>query len=204
MLPLKRIRLGGRKGRAQVPGEETGEASTSGDRDDGPSTEDGTGAAVSEPEYMSKPELLIPERARCQTEITSKKRALEVLSELIAEGQEALTPRMVFNCLVSREKLGSTGLGHGVAIPHGRMPEVSSALGAALTLKGGVDFDSPDGEPVDLVVGLIVPEASTDEHLHILASLAEAFSDSESTRAIREAATPEELTSLLQGFLSKS
>ena len=204
MLPLKRIRLGGRKGLAPIAREDTPEAPTSGSRADVLSQDDGTRAAVSDPKIMNKPELLIPGRARCQAEITSKKKALEVLSELIAEGHEELTPRHVLNCLVSREKLGSTGLGHGVAIPHGRMPEVHSAVGAALTLKGGVDFDAPDGEPVDLVVGLIVPEESTDEHLHILANLAEAFSDPESTRAMREATTAEELSSLLSGFLAKT
>lgn len=204
MLPLKRIRLGGRKGRVPAPREEPAEVSTSGSRKDVLSGDDGKRTAVSDPDTMNKPELLIPDRARCQAEITSKKKALEVLSELIAEGHEELTPRLVLNCLVSREKLGSTGLGHGVAIPHGRMPEVSSAVGAALTLKGGVDFDAPDGEPVDLIVGLIVPEESTDEHLHILAKLAEVFSEPESTRAMRAAATPEELSGLLRGFLTKT
>ncbi|HSS65659.1 MAG TPA: PTS sugar transporter subunit IIA [Gammaproteobacteria bacterium] len=153
---------------------------------------------------MSKTPLLIPNRARCHADITSKKRALEVLSELISGGHDDLTPRDVLNCLVSREKLGSTGLGHGVAIPHGRMIHVHSAVGAALTLRNGVDFDAPDGQPVDLIVGLIVPEESADEHLHILANLAEAFSDPESVRAVREATTPEELSSLLGGFLAKA
>ena len=204
MLPLKRIRFGRGRARAQASGEESGETSVSGPRADALSGEDAERAAVSNPEIMNKPELVIPGRARCQAEITSKKRALEVLSELIAEGHEELTPRLVLNCLVSREKLGSTGLGHGVAIPHGRMPEVSSPVGAALTLKDGVDFDAPDGEPVDLIVGLIVPAESTDEHLHILANLAEVFSEPASTGAMRKAATPEELSGLLHGFLSKS
>ncbi len=203
MLPLKRIRLSGRKGRALILGEDPGEASRSGPPADAPSKDEGTRAAVSDPKIMSKTELLIPARAQCQADITSKKRALEVLSELIAEGQEEVTARDVLNCLVSREKLGSTGLGKGVAIPHGRMPRVDSALGAVLTLKSGVDFDAPDSEPVDLIVALIVPEASTDEHLHILANLAEAFSDPESVRSVRAATTPEELSSLLCGFLAK-
>ena len=151
---------------------------------------------------MGKMKLLDPSRVRCHADITSKKRALELLSELIAETHTELTPRDVLNCLVSREKLGSTGLGHGVAIPHGRMAEVDSAVGAALTLKSGVDFDAPDSEPVDLVVALIVPEESTDEHLHILAKLAEAFSDSEKARTVRESATPEDLSAVLSGFLA--
>lgn len=203
MLPLKRIMLGGRS-RAPVLDGEPGEAPAPGSGASAASNKQGTPAAGLDPNTMGESELLIPARARCQVEIASKKRTLELLSELIAEGSEELTARDVLNCLVSREKLGSTGLGHGVAIPHGRMPQVRSALGAALTLKGGVDFDAPDGEPVDLVVGLIVPEESTEEHLHILARLAEVFSDSEAVRSVREAATPEELSTLLSGFLAKT
>ena len=202
-MSLKRIRLGRGKGRALVLGEEPGASPASGSTAKDASTDEGTPAADSVPTSMSQSELLVPERARCQADITSKKRALELLSDLIAEGHDEITPRDVLNCLVSREKLGSTGLGHGVAIPHGRLPQVKSALGAALTLQSGVDFDAPDGEPVDLVVGLIVPEESTDEHLHILANLAQAFSDPDSVRAVREAATPEELSQLLAGFLAK-
>ena len=202
-MSLKRLKLGRGKGRALVLGEEPGESPASGAGAKSASTDDGTPAADSVPTAMSDPELLVPARARCQADITSKKRALELLSELIAAGHEEITPRDVLNCLVSREKLGSTGLGHGVAIPHGRLPQVKSALGAALTLQSGVDFDAPDNEPVDLVVGLIVPEESTDEHLHILANLAQAFSDPESVRAVREATTPEELSRLLAGFLAK-
>jgi len=202
-MSLKRIKLGRDKGRAPVLGEEPGESPASGSGTEGASTDDGTPAADSVPTTMTESELLVPERARCQADITSKKRALELLSELIAAGQEEITPRDVLNCFVSREKLGSTGLGHGVAIPHGRLPQVKTALGAVLTLQSGVDFDAPDGEPVDLVVGLIVPAESTDEHLHILANIAQAFSDPESVRAVREAVAPEALSQLLAGFLAK-
>lgn len=204
MLPLRRIRLGGGKGRALILGEEPEKASRSGSRVAAPLKDDGTRTAVSDPNTMSQPEFLCAARARCQADITSKKRALEVLSELIADSHDALTPRDVLNCLVSREKLGSTGLGHGIAIPHGRMPQARAALGAALTLMNGVDFDAPDGEPVDLLVGLVVPEESTDEHLHILANLAEVFSNPESVSALRSAETPEELSALLGEFLAKT
>jgi PTS system nitrogen regulatory IIA component len=146
---------------------------------------------------MTNPELLIPERVRCQVDITSKKRTLEVLSELIASGDGTLAAADVLNCLISREKLSSTGLGHGVAIPHARMADVTFPIAAALTLHAGVDFDAPDGEPVDLVVGLIVPAESTEEHLNILATLAESFSDPSKVRALREAATPESVYKLL-------
>lgn len=187
-----------------MPGEDPGNARTPGLKEDVPLNDDGTRAADAKVTIMNKAELLVPARALCQQDIASKKRALEILSELIAESDEELIARDIFNCLVAREKLGSTGLGHGVAIPHGRMPEIGSAVAAAITLKAGVDFDAPDGEPVDLVVGLIVPEESTDEHLHILARLAQAFSDSDAVRSVREAPSPEQLSKLLSGFLEKT
>ncbi len=146
---------------------------------------------------MTNADLLAPERCRCQVPVTSKKRALELLSELISFRSEALTAQEVFNCLVAREKLGSTGLGHGVAIPHGRLPDVDSAVGAVITLETGVDFDAPDREPVDLIVGLIVPEESTDEHLQILSKLAESFSDESRVVSIRAATSPERICQLL-------
>ena len=146
---------------------------------------------------MDNADLLSPERVRCQVDISSKKRALELLSELISSSSDSLNSQDVFNCLVAREKLGSTGLGHGVAIPHGRMADVKDAVGAVLTLQSGVDFDAPDRKSVDLIVGLIVPEESTDEHLHILSRLAECFSEPEKVKAIRQASTPEQLCQLL-------
>lgn len=146
---------------------------------------------------MNEADLLVPGRVRCHVEISSKKRALELLSELISSKSDAITPQKVFDCLVAREKLGSTGLGHGVAIPHGRMPDVEIAVGAVLTLQTGVDFDAPDRQAVDLIVGLIVPEESTDEHLHILSRLAEAFSDKEKVSAVRAATTPDDICQLL-------
>jgi len=146
---------------------------------------------------MDITELLVPERVRCREDISSKKRALELLGELISSGSASLAPQNVFNCLLAREKLGSTGLGHGVAIPHGRMADVGNAIGAVLTLEKGVDFDAPDGAAVDLIVGLIVPVESTDEHLHILSRLAEAFSVEEKVSALRRATTPEQVCQLL-------
>ena len=147
---------------------------------------------------MNNAELLVPDRVQCHADISSKKRALEVLAELISPSSSSLTSQDVFNCLVAREKLGSTGLGHGVAIPHGRMPDVEKPVGAVLTLEQGVDFDAPDRGAVDLIVGLIVPEESTDEHLHILSRLAEAFSDQKKVNAIRKATTAEQVCKLLK------
>jgi len=88
-----------------------------------------------------------------------------------------LVARPIFDSLIGRERLGSTGLGHGVALPHGRFNQSQRAVGAFVKLKKGVDFDAIDRQPVDLVFGLLVPDHYTDEHLKILAYLAEMFSD---------------------------
>lgn len=121
--------------------------------------------------------ILSPERVSSDVAVTSKKKALEELSKLLALGAGTLSVPDIFNSLTGREKLGSTGLGHGVAIPHGRMPGVAGSVGAFLRLKHPVDYDAHDGQPVDLVFGLIVPTAATEEHLKHLAAIAEKFSD---------------------------
>jgi nitrogen PTS system EIIA component len=135
-------------------------------------------------------DLVIPERVRLEGGITSKKRALEILGTLLADDIEpgsSLPANLVFDALSAREKLGSTGLGHGVAIPHGRMPETDAARVAVLRLQEGVDFEAIDHEPVDILIGLIVPEAATGEHLELLAELARALSQPTNIAAIRRA-----------------
>lgn len=126
---------------------------------------------------MNIRDLITPERVVCDSEVTSKKRTLELLGELIARDQPDLTAREVFDSLLGRERLGSTGLGYGVALPHGRLSQSQQAIGAFVKLRQGIDFDAIDQQPVDLVFALVVPEHFTDEHLKILAYLAEMFSD---------------------------
>lgn len=128
------------------------------------------------PAPVSLADILSPERVRCNAQASSKKKALEMLSELMASAPDMPDARVVADRLLAREKLGSTALGHGVAIPHGRCSEIHNAVAAFMTLSDGVDFDGPDGAPVDLLVGLLVPEECTDSHLQLLAQLAELFS----------------------------
>ncbi len=137
-------------------------------------------------------DLLTPARIQTDAEVGSKKRALEVLSEMLTTGDGELAAATVFNKLISRERLGSTGLGHGVALPHARIEGTDRALGALLRLEQGVDFDAFDKRPVDLMFALVVPEHFTDEHLQILADLAEMFSDQSLCDALRNAADPEQ------------
>ncbi len=136
--------------------------------------------------------LINEARVACQREISSKKRALEVLSEMLAENYGGMTPTEVFTCLIERERLGSTGLGHGVAIPHGRVKGLDSARAALLCLQNGLNYDSVvDDRPVDIILALLFPEESSDQHLTILSKVAELLHDQERCERIRAAATPE-------------
>jgi PTS system nitrogen regulatory IIA component len=98
---------------------------------------------------------------------------------LLGRGADSLNDTQIFDSLLARERLGSTGLGHGIAIPHGRLAPLDSTAGALLVLETGIDFDAPDGQPVNILFGLLVPEACNDAHLQILAGLAAMFSDAD-------------------------
>lgn len=115
-------------------------------------------------------------------EASSKKRVFEQAG-LLFENNLGIARATVFDSLFAREKLGSTGLGQGIAIPHGRIKGLKHATGAFLRLTNPVPFDSPDGRPVNLLFVLLVPEQATEEHLQILSELAQRFAD----RAFREA-----------------
>ncbi|PWV61796.1 PTS IIA-like nitrogen regulatory protein PtsN [Plasticicumulans acidivorans] len=146
---------------------------------------------------MNITELLSTERVVCSHDVASKKRVLDLVSELIAAGGDKLDSRAIFDSLVGRERLGSTGLGNGVALPHGRLGGTEHALGAFIRLAKGVDFDAIDQQPVDLVFALLVPEHFTDEHLKILAYLAEMFSDRVFCERLRATTADAELYTLL-------
>jgi PTS system nitrogen regulatory IIA component len=120
-------------------------------------------------------------------DVSSKKRLLEALAQLLASEHPGLNPDSVFERLLERERLGSTGLGHGIALPHARVKEVTEALGAFVSTAAGIDYDAMDGEPVDLAFALLVPESATEEHLQLLARLAGLFSDPRTRKRLREA-----------------
>ena len=149
---------------------------------------------------MKLTEILSAERVVSGTAVTSKKKALEELSNLLASGAANLGSHEVFNSLTSREKLGSTGLGHGVAIPHGRVAGVDRSVGAFMRLKHPVDYDSHDGNPVDLIFGLLVPQTATEAHLQQLAAVAEMFSDDAFCAKLRGAQDNASLYALLSGY----
>lgn len=147
-------------------------------------------------------DLLSTTRIACGADVASKKRALELLAQMIAASDPTLTQNDVFDSLLARERLGSTGLGYGVAIPHGRTNQVKQAIGAFLQLSNGVDFDAVDKQPVDLVFALLVPQEATDEHLQLLAALAEMFKRPEVRQRLRDAQNPEALAEVVRSCAS--
>ncbi|MGB0865430.1 MAG: PTS sugar transporter subunit IIA, partial [Granulosicoccaceae bacterium] len=122
-------------------------------------------------------ELLNKDRVLCNADIGSKKRALQKLADLFADSDPELKARKVFDQFCARERLGSTGLGHGIAIPHCRMDGIDEPMAALITLDEPIEFDAADGKPLDLLVGLMVPSEATDTHLGLLADIAKKFSE---------------------------
>ena len=138
---------------------------------------------------MNITDLLMPDRVSCRDDLGSKKRLLEYVSELLAGSSPELTQNEIFDALINREKLGSTGLGKGVAIPHGRIASLERPACAFVKLATPVDFDATDGQPVDLIFTLLVPEDSTEEHLQVLSTIAEIFSNAGISKALRQCDT---------------
>lgn len=149
---------------------------------------------------MGMDEILVRDRVAVQVDVGSKKGVLEALARLIADQPEKLTSDEVFHSLITRERLGSTGLGRGVAIPHGRTAHGDQPRGAFIYTKTGVDFDAIDEKPVDLFFALLVPARCHDEHLRILAELAEMFSDEEFVSRIRACTGADTLYELLSAW----
>ena len=146
---------------------------------------------------MQLSEVINVNRIRNDVNVLSKKRALEELSNLITQDQTQLNASNIFDSLISRERLGSTGVGYGIAIPHGRIKNCEHITGALIKLDQGVDFDAMDNQPVDILFALIVPEESTDEHLQVLALLASMFNDEDFRQKLRQSNTEEETYQLL-------
>lgn len=143
-------------------------------------------------------DLLSADRVALDESLTSKKSLLEKASRLLARDGQAAASRDIFEALCQRERLGSTGLGHGVAIPHCRVAQ-QGVSGAFIRLKRPIEFDSPDGSPVDLFFALAVPSECNEAHLKLLARIAERFSDAGQREALRRATDYRELSDVLSG-----
>jgi PTS system nitrogen regulatory IIA component len=147
---------------------------------------------------MFPPQFIVAERIGADMEIGSKKRLLQALGTLLAESGPDLDPEAVFEHLLERERLGSTGLGHGIALPHARMKDVKTAAGAFIQLREGIEFDAIDDKPVSLAFGLLVPESAGEVHLQLLANLASMFSDPGLRDSLHHAVSAQEILRVLE------
>lgn len=137
--------------------------------------------------------ILTPDRTLFHASGSSKKRVLENIAQFIAETLPTLDANTLFRNLIERERLGSTGLGNGIAIPHCRLRNCNQAIGSLVTLAEPVNFESVDDQPVDLLFVLLVPEKEHEKHLAILAGLAERFSQSGFCQGLRNAGDSDSL-----------
>lgn len=144
--------------------------------------------------------LLTPGRVRCKESIASKKRALDLGAELLAGAAPGMSQLDIFNALSTRERLGSTGLGHGTALPHGRIENLQAPVAACITLAEPVDFDAPDRQRVDVIYVLLVPRECNNEHLQILAELAEMFNDPSLRETLRAQTEPADVIACLHDW----
>ncbi len=141
--------------------------------------------------------LLKLDQIRLNITAGSKKKVLQVISDIVAENYPEYNANKIFELLIERERLGSTGIAHGVALPHGRLPDCQEPIGIFISLAEGVDFDAIDQEPVKLLFALLVPENSTQEHLEILARLADFFRQDKNRQILENATSPETVYNLL-------
>ena len=132
-------------------------------------------------------------------DVTSKKRVFEHAGVLF-ENHQAIARAVVTDNLFARERLGSTGLGHGVAIPHGRIKGLKNPLAAVIRVLNPIPFDAPDDEPVNLLIFLLVPEAATQRHLEILSEIAEMLSDRDLRERLNSAPDAATLHALISGW----
>ncbi|BCL68554.1 Nitrogen regulatory protein (Includes: Phosphotransferase enzyme IIA component) [Vibrio nigripulchritudo MADA3029] len=145
---------------------------------------------------MQLSEVLSLDCTKSAVQCTSKKRALEIISEVAAShtGQNSTT---LFECMLNREKMGSTGIGNGIAIPHGRMMDSDQAVAVLLQCQEPIEFDAIDNRPVDLLFALLVPDAQCKTHLKTLSAMAERLNDKSTLKSLRNAQSDQELYDII-------
>ena len=150
---------------------------------------------------MNRLAAILPvEQVLVGVDATSKKRAFEEAG-LLFESLHGLSRALVTDSLFARERLGSTGLGHGVAIPHGRIKGLKAPMAAVFQLEQAIGFDAPDEHPVKLLIFLLVPEAATQKHLEILSEIAEILSNASTRDNMISSATASSLHNLINKWL---
>jgi len=141
--------------------------------------------------------LINADNISCHNSASSKKRILENISHMLAKNTKAATADQIFQALLERERLGSTGLGKGVAIPHARIPGLTHTIAAMMTIESPVNYESADKQAVDIAFGLLVPENDGDHHLKHLSQIVTLFRDQDTCQKIRDAQDSEQIFELL-------
>ena len=141
--------------------------------------------------------LVNSDNIQCQVSASSKKRVIENISHLLATNTDLISADAIFDALFDRERLGSTGLGKGVAIPHARVPGITNTIAVMMTLDTPIDYDAVDKKKVDIVFGLLEPEDDDVHHLEHLARIASVLRDAITCHSIREIDDPDKMFDLL-------
>lgn len=142
-------------------------------------------------------DIISLDRTQCSVECHSKKRIFEKISEIAVMQSPELDQVEVLASLLSREKMGSTGIGNGIAIPHGRIKGLSNMIAVILTSSTPIDFDAIDSQPVDIFFAILVPEEQTSQHLEALAGIARKLSNKDTVKALRKAENKNEIVTAL-------
>ncbi|MBA6338037.1 PTS IIA-like nitrogen regulatory protein PtsN [Colwellia sp. BRX8-7] len=147
---------------------------------------------------MKLQDILTLDCTLCAIKGTSKKKLLEIISETAAKKFDNIDTHQLFESLMAREKVGSTGIGNGIAIPHGRLTNTSQVIAVLLTSEQAVEFDAIDNRAVDIIIALFVPEENCQQHLDTLQSIAQIFSTKQFAKQVRKCQNSQELFTLIK------
>ncbi|MBO2604951.1 PTS IIA-like nitrogen regulatory protein PtsN [Shewanella algae] len=142
--------------------------------------------------------ILRPECTTCATP-GSKKKVLELISDLASAQYPTLSSQAIFESLLAREKMGSTGIGNGIAIPHGRLPNITEPIAVLVKCEEPIAFDAIDNQPVDILFALLVPADQCQQHLSTLSAMAEKLSDKAILKQLRKSSDETELYQVITG-----
>jgi PTS system nitrogen regulatory IIA component len=147
---------------------------------------------------MKLQDILTLDCTLCAVKGTSKKKLLEIISTTAANKIENIDTHQLFESLMAREKVGSTGIGNGIAIPHGRLSNTSQVIAVLLTSEQAVEFDAIDNRDVDIIIALFVPEENCQQHLDTLQSIAQIFSDKKIAKQVRKCKSSQEIFNIIK------
>ncbi|MBA6254122.1 MAG: PTS system nitrogen regulatory IIA component [Colwellia sp.] len=147
---------------------------------------------------MKLQDILTLDCTLCAIKGTSKKKLLEIISTTAAKKFDNIDTHQLFESLMAREKVGSTGIGNGIAIPHGRLTNTSQVIAVLLTSEQAVEFDAIDNRAVDIIIALFVPEENCQQHLDTLQSIAQIFSTKQFAKQIRKCKDSQELFTIIK------